>query len=144
MCLKPIELRQFYEIEAIQNQWSLRQIFASQYQMVLPNIAVSNTDDHLRNHGFLLTPKGWRLSPAFDLNPSIEKNGFSLNIDMQDNALNLDLAKSVGAYFQLSLKEMDIILQKVFEAIRAWRHVANELKIPRQEQDKMESAFRIK
>ncbi len=51
------------------------------------SIAISNTDDHLRNHGFLLTKQGWLLSPAYDINPSTEKNGLALNIDIDNNAL---------------------------------------------------------
>lgn len=64
------------------------------------NIAVSNTDDHLRNHGFLLTNEGLKMFPAYDLNPAIDKDGLSLNIDEIDNALDFDLAKSVGVYFR--------------------------------------------
>lgn len=77
------------------------------------NILISNTDDHLRNHGFILTHEGWRLSPAFDINPSIDKDGLSLNIDMDNNALDIDLARSVGVYFRLGIKEMDNILSDV-------------------------------
>lgn len=66
------------------------------------NIAISNTDDHLRNHGFILSAEGWKLSPAYDLNPSIDKDGLSLNIDMHNNDLNFDLAKSVDEYFRLN------------------------------------------
>ena len=56
------------------------------------NIAVSNTDDHLRNHGFLLTSSGWRLAPAYDVNPNIYGESLSLNIDFEENALDFELA----------------------------------------------------
>ncbi len=52
------------------------------------NIAISNTDDHLRNHGFILQKKGWQLSPAYDINPSIDKDGLASNIDTDTNALD--------------------------------------------------------
>ena len=65
------------------------------WRRIVFNIAVSNTDDHLRNRGLTLNEKGWELSPAYDLNPSTEKDGLALNIDMDDNSLNFALAKSV-------------------------------------------------
>lgn len=77
------------------------------WRRIVFNIAISNTDDHLRNHGFILTEKGWILSPAYDLNPSIEKDGLSLNIDMVDNSMDFNLAKSVGEYFRLGDDEME-------------------------------------
>jgi Uncharacterized protein related to capsule biosynthesis enzymes len=64
------------------------------WRRIVFNISVSNTDDHLRNHGFLLSEEGWRLSPAFDVNPSIDKQGLALNIDMDNNALDYELARS--------------------------------------------------
>lgn len=113
------------------------------WRRIVFNIAVSNTDDHLRNHGFLLTPKGWRLSPAFDINPSIDKNGLSLTIDMDNNALDFDLARSVGEYFRLKEKEMDRILQEVTHSVSNWKKVATKIGISRGEQQLMASAFRI-
>lgn len=74
------------------------------WRRIVFNIAISSTDDHLRNHGFILTDEGWVLSPAYDLNPSVEKDGLSLNIDMDNNALDFDLAKSVGEFFRLDKK----------------------------------------
>lgn len=108
------------------------------------NIFISNTDDHLRNHGFLLKNLGWELSPAYDLNPSIDKEGLALNIDEGSNALDLELAKSVGPYFRLSNSEMDGVINKVRETVKKWREVANRIGIPRSEQEIMQSAFRIK
>ena len=71
------------------------------WRRIIFNIAISNTDDHLRNHGFILSNEGWILSPAYDLNPSIDKDGLALNIDTDNNALNFELAKTVGVYFRL-------------------------------------------
>ena len=64
---------------------------AQLWKRLVFNILISNTDDHLRNHGFILCDKGWLLSPAYDINPSVDKNGLSLNIDMDNNDLNLEL-----------------------------------------------------
>ncbi len=106
------------------------------------NIAISNTDDHLRNHGFLLTSAGWILSPAYDLNPSIDKNGLALNIDLEDNTLDLELAKRVGKFFRLSEKKMEGIIKEVLDSVSQWRQVASNIGISRAEQEMMQGAFR--
>ena len=111
------------------------------WRRIVFNIAISNTDDHMRNHGFLLTPKGWILSPAYDLNPSIEKEGLSLNIDMDDNALSFDLAKSVGAYFRLNDTEMNAILTDVLTVVKDWKAVAKDIGIKNSEITLMSAAF---
>lgn len=107
------------------------------------NICISNTDDHLRNHGFILTENGWILSPAYDLNPSVEKDGLSLNIDMDDNSLDLELAKSVGIYFRLNEYEMDAIIVEIQDTVSNWKDVATEIGLSRGEQELMEGAFRF-
>lgn len=113
------------------------------WKRIVFNIAVSNTDDHLRNHGFILTNQGWRLSPAFDINPSIDKDGLALNINISDNSLNIELAKSVGKYFQLDEEQMDKIIKQVNKAIIKWKVLANEIGISRAEQELMDPAFMI-
>jgi len=111
------------------------------WRRIVFNIAISNTDDHMRNHGFLLTPKGWVLSPAFDINPSIEKGGLAININTQSNELDCDLALSVGEYFRLNKKEMDTILSEVRSSVSKWEKIANKIGIPRSEIQMMKSAF---
>lgn len=111
------------------------------WRRIVFNIAVSNTDDHLRNHGFLLTNEGWELSPAYDLNASIDKDGLSLNIDVNDNALDFDLAKSVGMYFRLNEDQMDEIIKEVKIAVSQWKELAHKIGISRSEQMLMQSAF---
>lgn len=111
------------------------------WRRIVFNMAISNTDDHLRNHGFLLTPGGWRLSPAFDLNPSIDKDGLSLTVDMNNNALDFDLARSVGEYFRLKEKDMDQILLEIRNAVADWKNVATKIGISRGEQQLMAGAF---
>ena len=111
------------------------------WRRIIFNIAISNTDDHLRNHGFLLTDAGWRLSPAFDVNPSIDKAGLQLNIDATDNRLDFELAKSVGIYFQLNNTEMNQIIQEVTSAVVSWKRIAKTLSIAAGEMDLMAPAF---
>jgi len=111
------------------------------WRRIIFNIAISNTDDHLRNHGFILTKEGWILSPAYDLNPSIDKDGLALNIDTDNNELDFDLAKSVGEYFRLNNNQMEVIIQEVLEVTTKWKTMANEIGISRSEQELMEKAF---
>lgn len=112
------------------------------WRRIVFNIAISNTDDHLRNHGFLLQGNEWTLSPAYDLNPSVEKQGLGLNIDMESNALDFNLARSVGEYFELSPPQMEFIITQVQDGIANWRELANDLNIPRAEQELLAPAFR--
>lgn len=106
-------------------------------------IGVSNTDDHLRNHGFLFDGKGWRLAPAYDMNPAPDSNGLTLNISETDNAQDLDLAREVAPLFRVKPKDMEKIISEISRAIHTWRGKASKLGIPRPEQDRMESAFRM-
>ena len=112
-------------------------------QRIVFNIYIGNTDDHLRNHGFILTNEGWRLSPAYDINPSIDKDGLALNIDMGNNILDIELARSVGTYFRLGEKEMDVILDEVKSVVCGWQRLADHIGIPRSEQILMSAAFKI-
>ena len=113
------------------------------WRRIVFNIAVSNTDDHLRNHGFILNNEGWVLSPAYDLNPSIDKDGLALNIDMDNNSLDFELAKSVRDFFRLNQSEMSNILNEVFNSVKQWKEIANKIGISRSEQELMHAAFRF-
>ena len=111
------------------------------WRRIIFNIAISNTDDHLRNHGFILTKGGWMLSPAYDLNPSVDKPGLALNIDYVSNDLNFNLAKEVGEYFRLDDDQMNNIIDEVTAAVSNWEHIANQIGISRGEQLSMSGAF---
>lgn len=134
-----LDIAEFIQYTGARNKQDLHQL----WRRIVFNISISNTDDHLRNHGFILTEKGWVLSPAYDLNPSIEKDGLALNIDSENNALDVDLAKSVGDYFQLRPNEMDKIINDVHTTIRDWKGVAKEIGISRADLEIMAPAFRI-
>lgn len=130
--------------EFIQNNGtSIEKNLHQLWRRIVFNIAISNTDDHLRNHGFLLTDNGWVLSPAYDINPSIDKNGLALNIDMDNNALDMELAKSVGVFFRLSEKDMEQIISEVLCSVNNWKEKAKQLGISRAEQELMQAAFRF-
>ena len=101
---------------------------------------VHNTDDHLRNHGFLLTPKGWTLSPAFDLNPNPAGTALALNIDEVDNSLDLDLVRSVAKHF-LVAGSVERRIEKMRAVVARWKSEAKALRISRDEQERMAPAF---
>lgn len=112
------------------------------WSRIVFNILVSNTDDHLRNHGFILVPgKGWRLSEAYDMNPSPHAGGLKLNIDLEDNAQDLELARSVAPYFRVSMADADAIIAKFIAVVKQWPVPASALGISRNEQERMAPAF---
>ena len=106
-------------------------------------ICVSNTDDHLRNHGFMLEPTGWALAPAYDMNPAPNGAGLELNISETDNALDLDLALSVASVFRVKKKRAEEIVTEVRDAVSQWRSVATSHGLSRTAQDRMRRAFRV-
>lgn len=134
-----LDMVEFIQNNGVHIKDNLQQL----WRRIVFNIAISNTDDHLQNHGFILTTEGWILSPAYDLNPSIDKEGLALSIDMDDNSLDLDLAKSVGEYFRLDEEEMDQIIKEVINAVKDWKTLAQQIGIPRSEQELMSSAFTV-
>jgi serine/threonine-protein kinase HipA len=113
------------------------------FRRIVFSICVSNTDDHLRNHGFLLTKAGWTLSPAYDINPNPKGAGLKLNISMHDNSLNPDLAIEVAPFFRLTNDKATAIIQNTVNIISKWSVLAAKYKISRDEQDRMRSAFRF-
>jgi serine/threonine-protein kinase HipA len=106
-------------------------------------ICVSNVDDHLRNHGFLLEPRGWSLAPAYDVNPVATGGGLTLHVSETDNAQDLSLAREVASYFRLDSRRADAIIGEVVAAVRDWRKEAKAVGISRAEQDRMADAFRV-
>jgi serine/threonine-protein kinase HipA len=113
------------------------------WRRIVFSIAVSNSDDHLRNHGFLLSLEGWELSPAYDINPNEYADGLSLNISTDSNALDYDLAKSVAKDFRVSSIKADGIINKIRTIVSDWDKTAEKFGIPRSERQRMENAFKI-
>ncbi len=112
------------------------------WRIIVFYICVSNTDDHLRNHGFILTDEGWILSPAYDINPEESGSGLSLNISEDNNSLDINLAKEVAEYFRIDSKESDEIIGFITSVVKRWRYVATEIGISVSEQELMSNAFR--
>jgi serine/threonine-protein kinase HipA len=111
------------------------------WRRIVFNICVSNSDDHLRNHGFLLTPKGWILSPAYDINPIPNSTGLNLNISEHSNALDLEVAREVAEQFRVNEKLRESIIEGVLEAVSHWHQIAARIGIPRNEIQRMENVF---
>ena len=99
------------------------------YRRVAFNVMFGNTDDHFRNHGFLLTPKGWTLSPAYDINPGV-KTHQCLLIDQYMEQSDISALLSASGNYMLEQKEAAEIIEEVRAAVKDWRKVASELKIP--------------
>ena len=134
-----LEIAEFLTNHGAQTKTDLAQL----WRRIVFNIAVSNTDDHLRNHGFLLTDKGWKLSPAYDLNPTVGKQGLHLNITETSNALDYELAFDVIGFFRLTHEEATQIYDEVLVAVKQWQAVANRLGISRNEQLLKREAFNV-
>jgi serine/threonine-protein kinase HipA len=111
------------------------------WRRIVFNICISNTDDHLRNHGFLLTPRGWLLSPAYDLNPVPDTHGLTLNIDETSNELDLELARNVAGRFRVKVDRSIQIIEEVTRAVSGWPELAVKMGIQRAERERMEGAF---
>jgi len=114
------------------------------WKRIVFSISVSNTDDHLRNHGFILTEKGWVLSPAYDINPNEQGTGLNLNISDSDNSLDYDLALEVAEYFRLEKDEAAKIIVEIKSKVMDWKVLADKNDISKREQSMMEKAFRVK
>ena len=115
------------------------------WRRIVFTIMVSNTDDHLRNHGFIYERyKGWRLSPAYDINPTpieISPRILTTSIDFYDNTASLETAMRVAKDFRLKKEEALSIIKEVSSAVKQWRSVASEFSLSKRECDRMSSAF---
>lgn len=132
-----LEIVEFITRQGAEVETDLKELF----RRIVFSICVSNSDDHLRNHGFLLTPYGWKLSPAYDINPVENATGLSLNISENDNSLHLDLAMEVYPYFNLVEKQAIQIVKEVKSAVKLWEKTAKTIGISREEQELKKSAF---
>lgn len=135
-----LELAEFIIKQGAQPQQDLEQL----WRRIIFYVCVSNTDDHLRNHGFIFSPPhGWILSPAFDVNPDANGDGLKLNISNTDNSQDLNLIKDVANFFRIKKDNANHIIDEVVSVAKKWRDVATSLGISTNAQNRMASAFRI-
>jgi len=125
----------------IQNGSNVNENLKELWTRMVFNILVKNTDDHLRNHGFLLRENGWELSPAYDMNANPQGSGLTLNISENDNSLDSELALSVAVHFRLKPQETKAILEQIKNAVAQWPKIATKYKLSRREQENMAPAF---
>lgn len=111
------------------------------FRRVLFNILIHNTDDHLRNHGFFIDESGIRLSPAYDMNPSIDRQDLTLAINEVETTCDVSIAMDARQDYGLNAQEAGKALQQVQDAVAGWRGEATHLNIPQAEQDLMIDAF---
>lgn len=134
-----LELAEFITRDGANPDTDLEQL----WRRIVFSICVSNTDDHLRNHGFLLQPHGWVLSPAFDMNPNPHGDGLKLNISATDNSQDLTLAKEVAEYFRIKADCANEIIKQIVSVVKKWRVEADKIGLSLSEQDHMREAFRV-
>jgi serine/threonine-protein kinase HipA len=106
-------------------------------------VLVSNTDDHLRNHAFMLNRNGWELAPAYDMNPDPMGEGLSLNITEGSNEQDLDLVLSAAGLFRVNLRDAKSILHEVIAAVCTWREVAEGAGLGSAALREVERSFRL-
>jgi len=116
---------------------------AELWRRIAFSILISNTDDHLRNHGFLRrSTAGWSLSPAFDLNPNPESDGhLSTAIDFDETEARVDVLLTVRAEFRLAERDALRVLDEVNEAVAGWRDAAAATGLNRAAIEEMAPAF---
>jgi serine/threonine-protein kinase HipA len=111
------------------------------FRRIAFNVAVGNRDDHLRNHGFILTATGWRIAPAFDVNPNIEKAEHVLNLDETDNRPSLDTVIQTSEWYLSSKDQGAAIVAQIVKATRQWRALARSVGISRADIELTAAAF---
>ncbi|MDH6303776.1 serine/threonine-protein kinase HipA [Parabacteroides sp. PF5-5] len=126
----------------IQHGANVKEDLTELFRRIVFSIAISNTDDHLRNHGFILTKYGWILSPAYDINPNPYGTGLKLNISEEDNSLDFDLVLSVAPYFRLAEQEAGGVVENIKRVVSEWEDIAVKYQISKSERDMMSVAFR--
>ena len=141
------ESRCYLEIVDTIRRWGGRpkEDMAELFRRMVFNILISNTDDHLRNHGFLhVDSRGWRLAPAYDLNPvpvDMKPRVLSTEVDIGNATASLELALEVAEYFELEADRAHAIVHQVGSAVADWQAVAASAGIHSAEIRRMSSAF---
>ena len=135
-----LELVQFLTSHGASARSDLKEL----WRRIVFSMAVSNTDDHLRNHGFLLTPNGWRLSPMYDVNPNPKGDFLSLDITPNDSRIDPDLAIAAAPYFGLKKDKAAEEANQILSIVgRNWRPIAKSYDISKDSQEAMAPAFSI-
>lgn len=127
----------------IQNCTDVDRNLQELYRRVAFNICIGNTDDHFRNHGFLLTAKGWTLSPAYDMNPTLNEYQ-SLLISSTSNKADLSVLLDACEDYMLNRKTAEKIVSEVVEAVKGWREIAIRQGVSKREMDMFSGVLDIR
>ncbi len=132
--------------EFVQNHGARGAVEADLVQLlrrVLFNVLIGNTDDHLRNHGFLREATGWRLAPAFDLNPNPARRHHALRLDEASDEPDLDAILRTAEFYRVSGRDAQRMLDELRTATRSWKKRAKAARLPASEIASIESAFAL-
>lgn len=140
------ELRSYLELAEVLRRWGAAPVrdLEELWRRVVFNVLVSNVDDHLRNHGFLREPGGWRLAPAFDLNPvpaDVRPRVHALAIDEEDQSAPLHRVIAIAPRFGVKPARARAIVREVAVATRRWRRFATDCGLSQRQLDRMATAF---
>ena len=124
----------------LQNCCDVEQNLRQLYRRVAFNIAIGNSDDHFRNHGFLLTPRGWTLSPAYDMNPTLNEYQ-ALLINSTTNYADLQVLLDSSEEYMIGKDEAVYIIEEVKAGVKHWKSIATRLSIAKREIDVFEQVF---
>ena len=117
---------------------------AELWKRVLFSVLISNTDDHLRNHGFLYEGNGWRLSPLYDVNPSVDKVDMLHTAIADDNSdATIANALQYAEYFRITRAEAEEIANSMINVLKNWQTVAKRYGLPQAEINRMAPAFKV-
>jgi serine/threonine-protein kinase HipA len=112
------------------------------WKRIVFSMAITNSDDHLRNHGFLLTDTGWKLSPLYDVNPVPYGDTLSLNVSEDDNSIDIELALETAAFYDIASSDAELMAHKILSIVRDnWERVAKENGLNRAAALRMKPAF---
>lgn len=117
----------------------LRELF----RRVLFNVATANRDDHLRNHGFIRQPGGWRLAPAYDMNPSTKKDAHMLALDDHSTEPDLDTVMSTAAFYRVSAQDARADLARLRQVLGSWESKAKQLGLSAEDRLEIEGCFQV-
>jgi serine/threonine-protein kinase HipA len=112
------------------------------WKRIVFNMAITNSEDHLRNHGFILTDTGWKLSPLYDVNPVPYGDALSLNVSEDDNSIDIELALETAVFYDIAPSDAEAMAHEILSIVRDnWERVAKENGLSREAILRMKPAF---
>ncbi len=133
-----LEMVSFLKANGAKPQRDLQEL----WKRIVFSMSVSNTDDHFRNHGFILSDTGWKLSPLYDVNPDIYGEYLSLNVDKDNSSIDFSLAISAAPFYGVEAKKAVETVRSIASTVKEnWQQLARKYEISRGEIERMRPAF---